>query len=168
MNQRAIVKLIAFVCAAACALVALAGCWGVNSNASLEAQKANRAYMSQVNENMVQLQENLDSFVDAVSRDDVVNMRTQATKAYKVLDALAAIEPPEAMAEVHGHYVTGANKLREALDGYVDLYTELHNSSSGNSMGKAAYDRRIATIQDLYDEGVAELKAGDELAASEG
>ena len=168
MNKRAIAKILALVCAAACAFVALTGCWNSGNDAAAEAQKANRAYMSQVNEDMVQLRESLDSFVDAVSRDDIVNMRTQAAKAYKVLDKLTAIEPPEQMAEIHEHYVAGANKLREALDAYIDLYAELHNSSEDNAMSKATYDKRIAAIQDLYDEGVAELQAGDELAAAEG
>ena len=152
--------------ALACALamsVALAGCASQGSSAATEEQRANRAYMSQVNETMVELESGLDSFVDAVSRGDVVNMRTQADNAYKMLDELADLKAPDALADVQKDYVDGAGKLREALDAYITLYTEA--SQKGESFDWTAYDKRIAEIQALYDEGVKALEEGDDKAA---
>lgn len=118
--------------------------------------------MSQVNQTMVKLDGELDKFVDAVSRDDVVNMRTQADNAYRVLDELADIEAPEALADVKQGYVDGSNKLREALDGYVDLYTE----ASSEDFDWSKYDERIEKVQGLYDEGVSLMQQADEAASS--
>ena len=152
------------MCAAALC-VALVGCGPAGSTAT-EAQKANRAYMSQVNETMVELDESLDGFVDAVSRGDVVNMRNQADNAYKVLDKLAGIQAPEELKGVREDYVNGTTKLRDALDRYIALYTEMKSDTS--LITQADYDTRIAEIQALYDEGVALLQKGDATVAGSG
>ena len=110
---------------------------------------------------MEELDSSLDGFVDAVSRGDVVNMRSQADNAYKTLDKLESIEVPDAMADIQESYVEGTSKLREALDGYIELYTDASNPGFDWS----GYDKRIAEIQKLYDDGVAALEAGDEAAA---
>ena len=153
-------KLLIVACVALIGAV-LAGCTSPGASSATAAQQANRAYMSQVNETMVELDENLAPFVAAVSRGDVVNMRTQADNAYKTLDKLAGIEAPEDLKEVHDCYVNGTGKLRQALDGYIDLYTEMSKSS----LDSTTYNKRIAEIQALYDEGVALLQKGDEIAA---
>ena len=146
-----------------CAMVLAAGlAAGCAQTATVNSeQQENRAYMSQVNEVMAQLDDELDSFVDAVSRGDVVNMRTQADNAYQVLDKLASIEAPEALADVQQDYADGTKKLREALDSYIKLYSDVDSKSFDQS----TYKSRIKDIQSLYDEGVAALKKGDEAAA---
>ena len=149
------------VCASALC-IALVGCASPAGTSGTDAQKANRSYMSQVNEAMVELDENLDQFVSAVSRNDIVNMRTQASNAYQVLDELAAIEAPDELKTVRDSYVEGCDKLRRALDEYIALYTEI---SKADYVDKSAYDARIAQIQALYDEGVAALQKGDGIAA---
>jgi hypothetical protein len=138
----------------------MAGC--AQTNQINSEQQANRTYMSQVNEIMDQLNKELDSFVDAVSRGDIVNMRTQADNAYKTLDKLSTLEAPEALADVQECYVEGTAKMREALDAYISLYTEL----DAGSFDQSTYTKRIAEVQELYDEGVVALKKGDETAAS--
>lgn len=148
-------------CALALACTALAACTA-SSPAADDAQQGNRAYMSQVNSVMGTLGDNLGSFVDAVSRGDVVNMRTQADNAYKTLDSLAAIEAPENLADVKQKYVDGTSKLREALDAYITLYTEIES----DSFDQSTYADRLAKVQSLYDEGVDLLKQADEAAAS--
>ena len=145
------------------ASIALAGCSSAANNAATEQQQANRAYMSQVNEAMTKLDSNLDSFIDAVSRGDVVNMRTQADNAYKAIDKLSELEAPEALADIKKDYVDGTAKLREALDEYISLYAKA--TSEGSDFDWSAYDDRIKEIQSLYDEGVALLEAGDKAAA---
>ena len=161
MKRNSVIVLAIVACALAFGMT-LAGCTQGASTQATDVQKANRAYMSQVNETMVELDASLEQFVDAVSRGDVVNMRTQADNAYKVLDKLAAIEAPEDLKDVRDSYVNGATKLRQALDAYINLYTEMAN---GSSVDKAAYEARIAEIQGLYDEGVALLQKGDETVA---
>jgi hypothetical protein len=139
---------------------ALVGC--ANNSSSLNSeQQANRAYMSKVNSIMTQLGEDLDSFVSAVSRGDVVNMRTQADNAYKALDALAAAEAPEALADVKKGYVEGTTKMREALDAYITLYTDIE----AGSFNQSTYESRITEIQKKYDEAVEQLRNADAAAA---
>ena len=78
-----------------------------------------------------------------------------------VLDKL---EAPDAYKDVQKHYVDGTGKLREALDGYITLYTDMN----GASFDQSTYDSRVADIQKLYNEGVEELEAGDKAASSQG
>ena len=163
MSTSMIMKIGAAACAIALSGTMLAGCAnGVNSASS--EQQAARTYMSQVNEAMEELGEGLDSFVAAVSRNDLVNMRTQADNAYKALDKLDKLEAPDAYKDVQKHYVAGTGKLREALDGYITLYTDMN----GASFDQSTYDSRVAGIQKLYNEGVEELEAGDKAASSQG
>ena len=118
--------------------------------------------MSQVNEIMESLDDGLDLFVDAVSRGDIVNMRTQADNAYRALDKLGSLEAPDELADVQEKYLSGTEKLREALDAYISLYTD----ASSDSFDWSTYDNRIKEIQDLYDEGLQDLEDGDKAAAS--
>lgn len=149
------------VCVFALAAVALTGCSG-NASSLTSEQQANRTYMSKVNEIMNQLGDQLDSFVDAVSRNDVVNMHTQSENAFTTLDQLSKLEAPEALADVHKKYIDGAGKMREALQEYIDLYTEI----DAGSLDQSTYNKRIADVQSKYDEGVSMLKEADEAAAS--
>ena len=163
MNKGIIAKLITALCA--CAIIGVLGACspGTAASASKTAEQVNRAYMSQVNEAMVKLDENLDQFVDATSRGDVVAMRTQADNAYQTLDALAAIEAPEDMKDIRDQYLNGTGKLREALDSYIDLYAEA--AAAGDSYDWSAQSNRIKQIQAKYDEGVKALKDADTTVA---
>lgn len=161
MKSGVIAKIIAAACVTALAACLMTSCFGGPAATMNEEQQANRAYMSQVNQTMEELDASLDGFVDAVSRGDVVNMRSQADNAYKTLDKLESIEVPDDMADIQESYVEGTSKLREALDGYIKLYTDASNPDFDWS----GYDKRIAEIQKLYDDGVAALEAGDEAAA---
>ena len=122
--------------------------------------------MTQVNQTMEDLQTKLDSFNDAVSRQDVVTMRTQADKALATLDGLDSIEAPDALKEVKTDYVEGAKDLKAALDGYVNLYTDINSASDAQPFDWSTYDQRLADIKTQYDSGIDKLKAGDEKAAS--
>ena len=159
--KRILVLVGACACALALVIGALSGCSGSAVSQTSEGQ-TNRSFMSQVNEIMSQFGVELESFVDAVSRGDVVNMRTQADNAYQVLDKLSSLEAPEELSDVKQQYIDGANKMREALDAYIDLYTEIDSGSFDQSK----YEDRIEKVQALYDEGVSMLKAADEAAAS--
>lgn len=165
MLKNVLSKVLATACVVALACVALASCAPNSGTAATEEQKAQRAYMSQVHTAMDELGANLELFTDAVSRGDVVNMRTQADNAYKSLDKLNSLEVPSALSEagVDTKYKDGTAKLRQALDGYIELYT---NVQSNESFDRTAYDTRIKELQTLYDDGVKALKEGDEAAAN--
>ena len=45
--------------------------------------------------------------------------------AFEAIDALAAIDTPDAMKDLQTNYVDGCNKLKDALNSYIDLYTEI-------------------------------------------
>ena len=152
----------ALACALACS-VALAGCAAGGASPMTDEQRANNAYMSQVNETMVELDSGLDSFIEAVSRGDIVNMRTQAQNAYRSLDKLSSLEAPEQLADVKKCYVDGTGKLRQALDEYIELYSEA--AQGGASYDWDGYNKRIESVQSLYDEGVKMLEDGDAKAA---
>lgn len=160
MKSKALARITLAACFAVLMGCLLAGC--ASNNEADSEQQANRAYMSQVNGIMDELNADLEPFVDAVARGDVVNMRTQADNAYKVIDKLSALEAPEDLADIQKSYVDGANKLRSALDEYVDLYAQ----SSVDTVDPADFNKRIEEIQLLYDEGIEALKAGDEAAAA--
>ena len=163
MNFR---KLAVAICAGSLAVGMLAGCAATPQNSLTDEQKANREYMSAVNQKMTTLGSTLDSFNDAVSREDVVTMKTQAANASKVLDELANVETPEAFTDVHTNYVDGAKNLEAALNEYIELYSEIQSATEANPFDWSSYDQRVQIIQSHYDEGVAALKAGDEAVSA--
>ena len=159
-------KLAVAICTGSLAVAMLAGCTATPQNSLTDEQKANREYMSAVNQKMTTLGSTLDSFNDAVSREDVVTMKTQAANASKVLDELANVETPEAFTDVRTSYVDGAKNLEAALNEYIELYSEIQSATEANPFDWSSYDQRVQTIQSHYDEGVAALKAGDEAVSA--
>ena len=111
------------------------------------------------------LDSRLSDFVDAVSRGDVVTMRTQADNAFKVLDDLSSLEAPEPLKDVAAGYVDGANSLKDALNSYIQLYTEIDGATASEPFDWSTYDSRLQAIQDAYNAGIDKLKAADEAAA---
>lgn len=142
---------------------ALAGC-AQQGGAANEQQTASRQYMSSVNQTMEDLSNRLEGFEDAVARGDAVTMRTQADNAFKALDALAAIEAPEELSDVQAGYVDGCGKLKEALNAYVELYTEIDSATEEHPFDYASYADRLKSVQGLYDEGVSLLEETDKKA----
>ena len=156
-------KAVGAVVAATLAIGALAGCTG--QTAGSEQQDVNRQYLSQVNQVMDDLETSLASFTDAVSRNDVVGMQTQAENALSKLDSLDSIEAPEELSEVQQSYQDGTAQLREALSSYVALYTEISSATDAQPFDWSTYDARLAEIQEKYDAGIDALEAGDRAAA---
>ena len=158
--------LAAVMCACALMMGVLTGCTTTSTSTTTEAQELNRAYMSSVNQIMSDLDEQLESFVDAVSRNDVVAMQTQADAAFAILDELEDLTVPEGLEEIHACYLEGSALLEQALDAYIDLYVEIYSASSDDDFDWSSYEERLAEIQALYDEGIAQLEAGDAAAAA--
>ena len=165
MKHTKLAAILSVACAGALAMGMLGGCASEATTEEEEAQQANNEYMSSVNSIMEELDEELESFTDAVSRDDVVGMSTQADNAYEVLDELEELEAPEDLSEIHEDYLAGADSLEQALDAYVDLYTEIDAAEDDEDFDWSTYEDRLAEVQDLYDEGIAQFEAADTAAA---
>lgn len=167
MNQL-ISKAAALSCAGALALTVLGGCAQQQAAQQNAQQDENRAYMAQVNQTMETLDDRLSSFSDAVSRSDLVTMRTQADNAFKCIDDLSAIDAPDDLADIKSAYVDGTSELRSALDAYIALYTEIESATDDAPFDWSTYDARLSEIKTSYDEGIAKLQEGDQKAADLG
>ena len=163
MRKRTIARVLAVALGAALALGALAGCQSPATGAT-DQQQANRTYMTKVNQAVEELNTRLGEFDEAVAQESVVNMRNKANSAFEAIDALAAIDTPDAMKDLQTNYVDGCNKLKDALNSYIDLYTEISSATEEAPFDFSAYDGRVKEIQDAYNEGIDKLKAADEEA----
>lgn len=162
--KRRTIRVIACLCACALGMFALAGCQpSERSNPEAEAQAANRAYMSQVNQLMDDIDASLEQFSAAVSAHDLTEMRAKAMAASKSIDELAALEAPEGLSEVQEDYAQGCSLLRDALNAYIQLFTDVENAESVDA---ASYQERLAAIQDSYSQGIQKLSDADEKAAA--
>ena len=164
MKRSMLIKAVGVMCAAFVAGAALAGCASQESAATKQ-QSENRQYMTQVNQTMEDLQSRLDGFTDAVSRGDLVGMRTQADNAYKALDELGKLNVPDDLKDIQQEYVDGTTKLKDALNAYIELYTEIDSATEAQPFDYSTYDQRIADIKSQYDEGIGKLQSGDNKAS---
>ena len=163
MNRSKMTRILAALCAAVLMVGMLVGCAGIEQNSEeAKAQAENRQFMSDVNAIMEELSQRFGSFNDAVSRCDVITMRTQADDAFKVLDNLESLEAPEVLQDVKQGYVDGSKQLKDALNAYIALYTDL--AANPSAVSTDAYKERLASIQDTYDQAVEKLKSTDEAA----
>lgn len=163
MKRSTFIRLVGVLCAAALMGAALTGCMQ-QDNAAAKQQTENRQFMTQVNQSMDDLKSRLSSFTDAVSRGDVVGMRTQADNAFKALDELGKTQPPDDLKDIQQAYVDGTNKLKDALNAYIELYTEIDSATAAQPFDWSTYDKRIADIKKTYDDGIGQLQSGDNKA----
>lgn len=163
MKHTRFVKAVVAVCAGVLMVAALGGC-AQQDTAATQQQSENRQYMTQVNQSMDDLKTRLESFTDAVSRGDVVGMRTQADNAYKAIDDLNNIDVPDALKDIQAEYVDGSNDLKDALNSYIELYTEIDSATEDQPFDYSTYDQRIQDIKKQYDEGIGKLQSGDNKA----
>lgn len=155
-------QMVVVVAAMGLALV-LGGCVAGSQQAAIgENVNANSKYMAEVNQAVEELSTKLGAFDDAVSRNDVVSMRTQADGAFAALDKLNNVQTPDNLKEVQEYYSDGCNSLKEALSAYVDLYTEIESATAQQPFDYSTYDQRLAAIQETYNTGIEALKAGDQ------
>ena len=163
MKHTRFVKAVVAVCAGVLMVAALGGC-AQQDTAATQQQSENRQYMTQVNQSMDDLKTRLESFTDAVSRGDVVGMRTQADNAFKAIDDLNNIDVPDALKDIQSEYVDGSNDLKDALNSYIELYTEIDSATEDQPFDYSTYDQRIQDIKKQYDEGIGKLQSGDNKA----
>ena len=146
-------------------MVAALGGGAQQDTATAQQQSENRQYMTQVNQTMDDLKSRLESFTDAVSRGDVVGMRTQADNAFKAIDDLNNLNVPDALKDIQKEYVDGTADLKDALNSYIDLYTEIDSATEEQPFDYSTYDQRIQDIKSKYDEGIGKLQSGDNKAS---
>ena len=163
MKHTRFVKAVVAVCAGVLMVAALGGC-AQQDTAATQQQSENRQYMTQVNQSRDDLKTRLESFTDAVSRGDVVGMRTQADNAFKAIDDLNNIDVPDALKDIQAEYVDGSNDLKDALNSYIELYTEIDSATEDQPFDYSTYDQRIQDIKKQYDEGIGKLQSGDNKA----
>ena len=147
MKKSKFIRVVGVACAAVMAVVLLGGCAGQNNQAT-EQQKANRH-----------------GFSDAVARGDLVTMRTQADNAFKSIEDLNKIEAPEDMKKIQAEYVEGCNDLKDAMNAYIGLYSEIESATDDQPFDYGTYDERLKAIQDQYDKGIGKLQSGDNKAS---
>lgn len=166
MQKRSLPKIIAFA-SAAMFVFALAGCVAPQQSAQQQDEDAvtqNRQYMSELNQNVSELSSKLEGFVDAASRGDVVTMQSQADNAFKVITNIESLQVPDDLEELKTGYTEACEKLRNALNDYIALYSEITASAGGDSFDFATYNERINSIQQQYNEAIAQLESTDNTA----
>ncbi len=164
MKKSKIPVLIASLIVGVLLVTAFMGCSG-QSDTEADKETETRQYMSTLNQTADELSGKLDDFIAAVSTGDVVTMRTTADSAFKTLDTLSSLEAPEDLTEVQEDYVSGCDMLKDSLNDYVTLYTEISNSTDEYPFDYSKFDERLSKIQKMYDDGIDELKAADLKAA---
>jgi flagellar basal body-associated protein FliL len=160
-------KLLAIVAMVFCVALmgVLAGCGSTDqaaSSSSSDGASANREYMSNANTIIEQLQDNLNDFSDAVSDDNLVSMKAAAKKAYQNIDSFKQLKPTDTLKPVHNEYVKGCDDLKDALEQYIDLFSDQKKSKLTDQQ----YKDRLKKIQDKYNSGMDHLKEGDKKATS--
>ena len=58
-------------------------------------------------------------------------------------------------------YVDGSEQLENALNAYIELYTEIDSATDAQPFDWSTYDQRIADIQAAYNSGLEKLQEGD-------
>lgn len=129
-----------------------------------DAQPNSREYMAQVNQTVAELTEKLKGFNDAVAREDLVGMQTQADNAFLIIDKLREIEAPEELTELKQGYIDGCTTLEDALNDYIDLYVQIASATDDHPFDYAAYASKIDSIQKAYNDGIAALENADNTA----
>lgn len=147
---------------------ALAGCsqqFLPESAAEEEEGPTSRTFMAQMNDASEQLQEKMATFTDAVAREDLVSMRVSIDATQGTIDEMSGLEAPEELKELQQKYVDGCTQLKDVLQGYLDLYSEIEASTVRNPFDYDGYPERLAQLQASYDEAVQALQDADESAS---
>lgn len=129
-----------------------------------DAGPTSRSFMASMNEAADTLQEKMGAFTDAVARQDLVSMRVQADAAYAIIDDMAAIEAPDELKDLQQKYIDGCGELKNALNGFMELYTEIDSATTRNPFDYSTYADRMAQLQGQYDAAVQALQEADQSA----
>ena len=153
MKTRKIMAMIMAVALSALCLGMVSGC-AQPANQEDNAAK-NRAYISQANTMMQQLNADLEPFTAAVAAEDVVTMEQAAANVYRDFAAFEKVTPPADMKDIHAEYSAGCEDLKQAMQAYVALFKDAADTDVSD------LNEKLADVQKQYDSGIAHLQAGD-------
>ncbi len=156
-------RIILVVALCATCLTLLVGC-SSNSTQSNDPQTQNRQYMASVSQIMDDINTQMEDFSKAIKDGEVISLSSQLNTVSSRIDDLKALSVPDAMKDIHTSYVKGAEELKAALDGYVELYQDVKAPASG-SFDYSTYSSRLAEIQQHYSAGVEALQDADKKAS---
>jgi hypothetical protein len=139
---------------------------GSDESSAQTSTTSSKQYMADMNQKAADLNDRLASFVDAVSREDTVSMRIQADSAQEVIDQMTALEAPDEISQIKADYDDGVVKLKEAMDSYIELYTEIAQAKSDGGYDDSSYSQKLTDVQSLYNEGIELIKKADADAVS--
>lgn len=165
MKRPIAIRALIVLCTGVLLVAALGGCAAHDTQATQQ-QSLNRQYMMQVNQTMEDFKSQLNDFTEAVSKNDMVGMHTEADKAFKIIADFEKLEAPEDLQDVKSAYLNGMHGLKDALRAYIDLYTEVDTATEDKPFDWKTYDERLAKIEKQYNEGMDKLQEGDNKALS--
>ena len=55
--------------------------------------------------------------------------------------------------------------MKDALNSYIDLYTEIDSATEAQPFDWSTYADRVAQIKQQYDDGIGKLQSGDNKAS---
>ena len=91
--------------------------------------------------------------------------RQYMTQVNQTMDDLNNLNVPDALKDIQKEYVDGTADLKDALNSYIDLYTEIDSATEEQPFDYSTYDQRIQDIKSKYDEGIGKLQSGDNKAS---
>lgn len=165
-TDSAALRFVRCVALAACACMAVAFLASCAPGAQeKDPAQLNREYMSSVNRISNEASEALADFGEAAGKGDLAAMRVAAADAGKKLEKISDLTAPEALADVHSEYQSGAQSLSEALSSYIDVYGRTLNLDTEDAKAKADVESALKEVRVQYENAVKHLALADEKVA---
>ena len=89
-------------------------------------------------------------------------MKAQLTSVDKLIESVKNTDCSSTLQPAKDMYVDALCSLDDALESYVELYTDVANGS----VDSATYDERLANVQSAYDDAMDKLKSADDKIVS--
>lgn len=134
-----------------------------NTEKQQEGEQA-RSFMMKINQLTSQLKDKMALFTEAVTRNDLVSMKTHIQAIDETITQINNLEAPQELADVKSKYSEGCSQLKTALSDFVNLYSDIDTATAKSPFDFGSYASRLAQVQDLYDKAVSALQAADEAA----
>lgn len=165
-TDSAVSRFVRYVVLAACACMAVALLASCTPGAQeKDPAQLNREYMSSVNRISNEASEALADFGEAAGKGDLAAMRVAAADAGKKLEKISGLTAPEALADVHSEYQSGAQSLSEALSAYIDVYGRALNLDTEDAKVQAEVESALKEVRVQYENAVKHLALADEKVA---
>lgn len=158
-----VLRICALAASACLALALLAACGPAEPEK--DPAQLNREYMSSVNRIGNEASEALADFGEAAGKSDVAAMRVAAADAAKKLSKISELEAPEALADIHSEYQSGAEDVSAALSAYIDIFARMQSLDMADPSAKASVESSLKDVNAQYESGIKHLSLADEKVA---